>query len=214
MKVKDGDEEFNPYQHMDDIISAATSFPNIWAVKKKGEEADDIIATFIQQDYNPWIFSRDNDLLQTQKPFQMFTNVMGNEVVLLDKEEYIREKYELELPFLPIWWKVARGDSSDKIPAGAPRIRKTELIPLCLELKDTQDFEVFMEAFRETKYAERKNALGIDLEADLKRNYDLVMPHYLDLDDLEWRKTPDKMSGYAVCSKYNMVSLSDFYVRV
>lgn len=166
-------DEYNIKVHQTLIIAAATAIPNVYFLKQDGYEADDLINYITNLGHDPILFAKDNDLFQLPKPFRVAYSLVSNYPDLVDVRAYILEKYGIDLPYLPIWYKTVRGDPSDNLSPGCPRYPSKKLIPLCLDLKDTTDFADFA-----AWVGERKDPkLNQNLET-LRRNYEMVRPRF------------------------------------
>jgi 5'-3' exonuclease len=171
-RVHDG---YNPKEDLQTIISLATRIPNVFAAKVTRYEADDILSTFIRHnERTPFsrlcIVTNDHDTLQIKGSYD-WCNQTDGALSGVDRRALILKSHGLDLDFLPVWYKVIRGDSGDHIKPGCYRYPSKKLIPLCMDLKDTTDFEVFW------KYVEdNKDEKLLPFKDDLWLRYRLVMP--------------------------------------
>jgi len=174
-RVKPDASPYDSYrirQHTPQLLGIASCLPNVYFCRHEGLEADDIINALIDRGDQIDVFGSDNDLLQSRKPFRMFKDLVKDQPVFVDIPAYIETKYKLEgFTFLPIWYKVVRGDSSDNLPPAAPRYNGKLLAKMCRVLQDSQDLAAL--------------AAYIDREADskladawpaLQRNHAIVCP--------------------------------------
>lgn len=175
---RDKKDEFPIKKHTMLILAAATALPNVHFIKKPGFEADDLINHIIANGDAPTIFGTDNDLMQSHKPFRMSSFISGTELECLDLGKYIREKYSIELDFLPVWYKVVRGDRSDNLPAAVPRYPSRLLTKLCVALQEETKFEALAEYVKSSQ--DRKLFDAMDL---LQRNYQVVSPRPVYIED-------------------------------
>jgi len=133
--VSTGDP-YEDYKIMTDllnVIKLCTFDKNVYYIKHEGMESDDIIASWIATAGDNWdlhCYFNDNDILQTKGNYHWFKSFNEPEV---DRKTYIKEKYGVDLNYLPIWFKVVRGDSSDGIPASISRFPTKKLISICEE---------------------------------------------------------------------------------
>jgi len=174
-RVKPDASPYDSYRirgHTPQLLGIACALPNVYFCRHEGLEADDIINALIDRGDQVDVFGSDNDLLQSRKPFRMFKDLGKDGPVFVDVPAYIRDKYKLEdFSYLPIWYKVIRGDSSDNLPPAAPRYNGKLLVKLCRDLQDSQSLSSL--------------AAYIDREADsklaqswpaLERNHAIVCP--------------------------------------
>jgi 5'-3' exonuclease, N-terminal resolvase-like domain len=172
---------YNIYNDLVGIVNLLTSIDNVYYAKEDWQEADDIISSVVNMGVEPLIFGNDIDLLVTPKKFTYAqrTNKGSNELV--DVAKYIGEhkKYGgIRLGWLPLWWLVVRGKSSNNIKASVPRFNGQLLRKLCIALRGTQDFPAFKRYVRV-----RKSFHKIYDRVDFCReNYELVLPVYKDLE--------------------------------
>lgn len=96
--------------------------------KKKGEEADDVIATLVrrysEEDSKVYIYSNDKDLLQLVKDGKVivFRPKVGNTPEKFFDEEAVKEQFNVGPEKLALY-RSFDGDSSDNID-GVPRVRR------------------------------------------------------------------------------------------
>lgn len=208
---------YNPFNDLINILSLATKVDNVWYVRMDGLEADDVISSYIRyhksvdSSIELYVYGVDNDQLQTDADFTMFSSWRSGRIVPLDREGYIEKKYGYRLKFLPIWDKVLRGDRSDNIPNIVPRFNKSTLISIILDNKDHQNCDNFMLYLRDnyrilfSRYE--------DFERKVQDNYYLVKPLYRTLDYF----IPEKM--YVECrdkyiellDRYSLESFRELY---
>ncbi len=175
--------EFPIFSDLDRILSIVTSLPNVFFLKEEDMEADDIINSITASGCNPVIHSVDNDLWQTPKPFDILDSL--NSTTFMDKEKYLNKKYGLvDFAYLPLWYKVIRGDTSDNIPIAVKRFNKQKLLNLSKDLNiySTNEelftgyvWEHFMDYIHKNKITELEQN-----ESALKYNFELVKPIYKD----------------------------------
>jgi hypothetical protein len=195
-------DEFEDYKIMTDLkdlLGLLTWNPKVWYIKKAGFESDDIIASFIRlSSGGGWgkelhAYFNDNDILQTKGVYHWHRHVNAP---VSSREEYIQEKYGLEgFDYLPIWWKVIAGDSSDNIPSCIPGLRKDVLRKCCVALGGSQNFNDllgFLQGYKFTKafqWVLGEDSLVHDpLLGKLYVNWSMVSPLYGDLKDFELKK--------------------------
>ena len=167
---------------------------NIKTIEIEGYEADDIIGTLICQSDEDWDFYfRDNDILQNIGTYNLCVS-FENDLTLgkiVDVREHMRHKYELDLDYLPLLWKVIKGDSGDCIPIGFERFPTKILKGLCLDERfhsNNVTFDDCIDVLLEYKNYTGKTKESIeklkdknsDLYKKLEINYKLVKPMYLE----------------------------------
>jgi hypothetical protein len=89
----------------------------------------------------------------------------------VDRQALILKTHGIDLDWLPVWFKTIRGDGGDHITPGCYRYPTKKLIPLCIDLKDTQswdDFWAYVEAKKDEKLLACKDELWL--------RYRIVMP--------------------------------------
>jgi hypothetical protein len=128
---------FDDYKIMGDLVSLlkiCTFQKNVFYIKHDGMESDDIIASWIAASNSDTskdlsCYFNDNDILQTKGLYTWYTGFSGPP---MDRMGYIRDKYGMDLDFLPLWWKVVRGDKSDGIAPSLPRYPSKKLLSHCI----------------------------------------------------------------------------------
>jgi len=129
-------DPYEDYKIMTDLMNTlkiCVFDKNVWYIKHEGMESDDIIASWIATAGDKWdlhCYFNDNDILQTKGNYHWFKSFNEPEV---DRRAYIKEKYGVDLDYLPVWYKVVRGDSSDGVPASIPRFPTKKLVSICEE---------------------------------------------------------------------------------
>ena len=191
-EIGDPFEDYNIHQDKDNILKLCTNLDNVYYTKKDGYEADDIIASYILLANTNWDFYfHDDDILQTKGTYNLCVSFdqqpkTGSPI---DRTEHLDKKYNLFMfDYLPMIWKVIKGDSGDCIPIGLLRFPIKELIQICIESKITTEssFEEIISALKNHKYTsktwqERINNLKEDTEDynNLLLNYKLVRPYFI-----------------------------------
>lgn len=167
-------ERFDIKLHTKLLLALATALPNVYFIKENGLEADDLVNHIINKGDNPDIFANDNDLFMNRNPFRVIDSLTAGDppVVYRDMESYIIEKYKLTgFDYLPVWYKVIRGDSSDNLPPAVPRY-PTKLIQKLAEHMDGsfswKKFQLYVEETKDPRLAEHAG--------ELRRNYAIVTP--------------------------------------
>ena len=130
-------DPYEDYPIMSDllnILKICTYSPNVFYIKHEGMESDDIIASWIRESNTDEskelsCYFNDVDILQVRGRYHWFRSFHEPEV---DRRAYILNKFGLDLDYLPVWWKVIRGDASDCIPAAMPRFPSKKLREICL----------------------------------------------------------------------------------
>ena len=197
-------DEFPIKTHLPLILAAASLIPNVYFVKRDGYEADDLINHLIERGDDPIVYGKDNDLMQWNQPYRMAWDLVASVPRIIDTQVYIREKYGVDLPYLPIWWKVIRGDASDNLPSGVPRYPSKKLVQLCMALKDERYFPALERYVKETM--DEKIAPRLE---DCRRNLAIVSP-------LPYTEplTLKKLMDYPVAvelGKLSMLSMLEFF---
>lgn len=186
-------EHYNIHQDLNDILTICTSFENVFYIKEDGYEADDIIGTLICQADNYWDFYfHDNDILQNIGTYNLCVS-FGRDLIIgeiIDRSKHIYNKYGLNFDYLPVLWKVIKGDAGDCIPIGIERFPTKILQELCKDERFNDNnvtFETCLEILKSYKnYTPKIKSLieqlkdeESDLYKKLKINYKLVKPMYL-----------------------------------
>lgn len=207
-------EHYSVHNDLNDVLIVCTKFKNVYFIKEEGYEADDIIGTLIKQADKDWDFYfHDDDILQNIGEYNLMVS-FGKVLtvgVLTDRRQHLKEKYELDLDYLPVLWKIIKGDSGDCIPIGIERFPTKILKELCMDSKlknNDVDFETcinILTSYRNYtgKIKEIINQLN-DVKSELRwkllLNYKLVKPTYLE------KIKRQKMEGNSVqvFKKYNI----------
>jgi len=170
------------------ILKLCTYDKNVYYIKHEGMESDDIIASWIATAGDKWdlyCYFNDNDILQTKGVYHWFKSFNEPEV---DRETYIKDKFGLDLDYLPIWYKVVRGDSSDGIPASIPRFPTRRLVSIC-EASDKDCFGIGW-------FYEQAGLIDYDLEVvkdrdvieAVSRNLAVVAPRILEISEFKLKR--------------------------
>jgi hypothetical protein len=193
-------DPFEDYKIMTDLLNLlklCTCRKNVFYVKHSGLEADDIFASVIVSsgvdDRREWaLYFNDNDVLQSAGKYEWFSR-FGSPPV--DRRSYLLEKYGLDMEHLPVWYKVVRGDSSDRIPAGILRFPSKVLAGLCGDLKDTVDFQEFAGWLRDAKLSkafswvrDQAGDEGSELYRRLEANWKVVVPRVVPMGDFRYKR--------------------------
>lgn len=216
-EIKDEFIDYRIHQDDDAVITLCTSFENVYYVKEEGYEADDIIGTLILKADNDWDFYfRDNDILQNIGTYNLCVSFEKDLTLgeIVDIREHIKRKYELDLDYLPLLWKVIKGDSGDCIPIGFERFPTKILKELCLDERLHSNYVSFdtcvdiLTSYKnytgKTKEAiEKLKDKNSDLYKKLEINYKLVKPMYLE------KIKRQKMEGdiSKIFSKFNIKNI-------
>ena len=185
-------EDYDIHQDLDNILKLSTAIDNVYYTKKDGYEADDIIASYIKIANNEWDFYfHDDDILQTKGSYNLCVSYdqqpkTGSPI---DRREHLDKKYDLfRFDYLPMIWKIIKGDNGDCIPIGLLRFPTKDLIQICHENKITTEssFEEIISALKNHKYSsktwiERIGNLkeGTEDYNNLELNYNLVRPYFI-----------------------------------
>lgn len=207
-------KSYNVHDDLNDILILCTSFENVFYVKEEGYEADDIIGTLIKKSDIDWDFYFcDNDILQNIGVYNLCVE-FGKELTvgkLFSRREYIKKKYDLDLNYLPVLWKVIKGDSGDCIPIGIERFPTKILKELCEnEIFNSNEvsFEDCVSVLKSYNYYTPKikeiikklDDKNSDVFGKLKLNYLLVKPMYIE------KIKRQKMEGdiFSIFKKFNI----------
>jgi 5'-3' exonuclease len=191
-------DPFEDYKIMTDLLNILklTTFEgNVLYVKHDGYEADDLIVSLLSSSdgSRDWsAYFNDNDILQAQGKYHWFSSFHSPEV---DRRAYIAKKYGLDLDFLPIWYKVIRGDASDKVPNLIPRFPTKKLVQLCQDLAGVIDLDqatsymASMEVSPTFKWVvELANRKDRGFYEVLKKNYDVVCPRLMPMSEMSLKR--------------------------
>ena len=212
-KADDSFETYNIQKDLDNILKMCTSLEHVYYVKREGYEADDIIASFIKKANENWDFYfRDDDILQTKGTYNLMVQFDKDMSVgsLCDRTEHIQKKYGLNLDYLPVIWKIIKGDAGDCIPIAVPRFPTKTILEICnkYDFSDIPSFEEIISMLGNAEYTGKmkETMSGLkdensDVYKNLKLNYSLVCPLYLkDLGLVKFKC--DSLSS--VFSRYNI----------
>ena len=181
---------YSVHNDLNDILIVCTNFKNVYFIKEEGYEADDIIGTLIRQADKDWDFYfHDDDILQNIGEYNLMVS-FGKVLtvgVWTDRRQHLKEKYGLDLNYLPVLWKIIKGDGGDCISIGIERFPTKILKELCLNsrLKDNDvSFETCVEIIKSYKNYTGKTKEVVDqlknknsdLYKKLEINYKLVKP--------------------------------------
>ena len=187
-------EHYNIHNDLNDILIICTQFDNVFYIKEDCYEADDIIGTLICEADDYWDFYfHDNDILQNIGTYNLCVS-FGRDLIIgevMDRSKHINHKYGLDFDYLPILWKIIKGDSGDCIPIGIERFPTKILQELCKDkrLKNNDvSFEICIEILKSYKnytpkmkiLIEKLNDEESNLYKKLEINYNLVKPLYLE----------------------------------
>ena len=182
-------DPYEDYRIMTDlmnILKICTYQSNVFYIKHDGLESDDIIASWLASSVsnNDWDLScyfNDVDILQTPGKYHWFRSFHEPEV---DRASYLKEKFGLDLDYLPVWWKVVRGDQSDGIPSSIPRFPSKKLVGLCLEAATglPKDIPWFMQKIG---YPFEGAA---QIRGNVQRNYDVVCPKVISISEFKLKR--------------------------
>jgi 5'-3' exonuclease len=177
---------FEDYKIMTDLLNVLklTTFEkNVFYIKHEGYEADDLIVSLLSSSdgSKDWsAYFNDNDILQARGEYHWFSSFHSPEV---DRRAYIEKKYGLDLDFLPVWYKVIRGDASDKVPNIIPRFPTKKLVQLCYDLADVADLDLaagYLASIEVSPAFKWVSDQAKDKESDLRnalfQNYNVVCP--------------------------------------
>jgi hypothetical protein len=192
-------DPFEDYKVMTDLLNILkiTTFErNVFFIRHEGCEADDIIASLLNdsgEGGKDWsAYFNDNDILQVRGKYRWFSSFHGPEV---DRKAYIEKKYGLGLDFLPVWYKVIRGDASDKVPNIIPRFPSKQLVRLCLDLANESYLDPALSYMASMKVSsafkwvtEQAGERGSVLREAFKRNLLVVSPRIIPVSKLSLKR--------------------------
>lgn len=221
-------ERYNIYNDLYNILALATSLPNVYYIKVKQAEADDIIASMIHYLGNKdsvvlSCFFNDKDILQTQGTYLWYTAVTGR--LAKSRYDYIKKTFGYEKEYLPVWHKVLEGDTSDKIPNLVPRLPKDKLREIvegavAQGFDSCEDFISYLQsppvysslsATWKSKLYSEPNVLRDDLSSRIQVNYTVVKPRILPVSDLQCTKVPmAEDSVQKLIQRYSVYQFSQY----
>jgi 5'-3' exonuclease len=192
-------DPFQDYKILTDllnILKIATAQANVFYVKYDGLEADDLIGSLLASSGDgskEWsAYFNDNDILQVKGVYHWFRSFHEPEV---DRRAYIEGKYGISLDFLPVWHKVIRGDSSDKVPNVIPRFPSKKLLQLCSDLALETDLDrvmLYLSSMELSKafgwVSEQAASRESDLYQGMLRNHLVVCPKLVPVQDLSFKR--------------------------
>lgn len=208
-----GNWQFDYNVHLDvpNILAMLSIFPNVFYAEVEGYEADDLVAYFIRKSNNWDFYFRDNDILQTKGAYRLMVSfsqplVVGNEV---DRKAHISEKFGIDKDWLPLLWKVVKGDAGDCIPIGLERFPSKDLSAICNQVEDDQisfaDLKALLLGHEYSgKWKEAIKALddpSSDWSEKLELNYNLVkpmLPEVVHLNRSECKDAKALMQSYSI----------------
>jgi len=208
-------EDYSVYEDLKNVLAICTAKPNVHYCKVDGMEADDIIASFIkgsgEANWDLHCYFNDADLLQTPGAYRWFSRPGSPEVA---RASYLYEKFGWEGDYLPLPYKVIKGDASDRVPPIVPRLRSAEVLKICRQwvedgahasnghILGAMMGHTWSGAFSWVAAALRD--ADSDLHRALDRNFKVVCPRYVD-----WRGLPLKRLGYTADAVNHL--LGSFY---
>jgi len=200
-------EDYNIMSDLLNVLKLCTFSKNVFYIKHEGMESDDILASWIATAGDKWdlhCYFIDNDILQTKGSYHWYRSFHESET---DRREYVKGRYGINLDYLPIWYKVVRGDASDCIPAAIPRFSSKKLVSIC-EASENDCFGVgwFYEAVGLiTKGGKVINQKLVDA---VSRNLSVVSPRILDTSDFKLNRfNITYEEGQELLSYYQVVNL-------
>jgi len=178
---------YDDYKIMTDlmnILKLCTYKSNVFYIKHEGMESDDIIASWIDATNSDdskdlYCYFNDVDILQTHGNYHWFRSFSEPEV---DRSEYLNGKFGLDMDYLPVWWKVVRGDPSDGIPSSVPRFPSKKLRLLCSESAG-KDIPWFMQ-----KIGYPGIISGGDIWRNMERNLKVIEPKIIPIDEFKLKR--------------------------
>ena len=172
-------EDYKVMTDLLNILKLCTYHDRVFYIKHEGMESDDILASWIAGSVFDDVrelscYFNDVDILQTPGRYHWFRSFHEPEV---DRVSYIKEKFGFEMDYLPVWWKVVRGDRSDGIPSSIPRYPSKKLVQLCSSSSPASDVNWFI------------NNVGIQCSReDVERNYNVVVPKVVPVSEFKLKR--------------------------
>lgn len=198
--------EFSIDEHIDDLKKILGCI-NITQVELKGEEADDVMASFVEKNKEQgliYVYSSDKDLLQLVQN--------GKVIVIKPKSGVNPEKYFDEGAVLALYgveprdlasFQAFRGDSVDNIP-GVPRLPSKVISSLISKYKTPQAVYGSLESEKLTDF--QRNTIKTS-EQQVYLNYELTrLRTHLDYDIREGSDNGEVLEFYL--KKYEIKSVS------
>ena len=197
--VSTGDpyEDYKIMTDLMNILKLCTYQDNVFYIKHEGLESDDIIASWIKASQTDdsrelYCYFNDVDILQTQGRYHWFRSFHEPE---MDRTSYLKEKFGLEMDWLPVWYKVVRGDPSDGIPSAIPRYPSKKLIPICSGASPDADVDWFIKA------------VGVPVVVeDIKRNYGVVVPNIISINSFTLKRLGCSHEGAMELLQYYQIN--------
>jgi len=179
---------------------------NVSQVEYVGEEADDVIASFVKQNKSEdliFIYSSDKDLLQLVEDGKviMIRPSSGKHPEKFFDEELVKKEYSVTPRNMKAFLAL-RGDTSDNIP-GAYRIRSALLIDLLEKYKKPMNIFENLDKEELTEY-ELKTLTEFREQAAVNLQI-VALREDLDLKIIEGNPNVDKLSEYL--DKYEIKSI-------
>ena len=175
-------DPYEDYKIMTDlmnILKLCTYQGNVFYIKHEGMESDDIIASWIASSgsspYELYCYFNDVDILQTPGTYHWFRSFHEPEV---DRRSYIKGKFGIDRNYLPIWWKVVRGDPSDGIPSSIPRFPSKKLVSICMSSAGMPNTVGWF-----------SDQVGGGVSKDLiERNFQVISPNVVPVSDFKLKR--------------------------
>lgn len=228
-------DDYNIQKDTDTILSLVCSmYSNVCFVREDGLEADDLIGSLIKhfgsktERFFLSVYHNDADILQTKGSYIWYRSLSDIE----DIGTYISNKFKLverTYDYLPVWYKVIRGDSSDKIPPAIRRLPSKLVEAIIMKTYDElegddfskRSFDVFISCVdsvlsEHTSWWVKSGCplsknTGCDTYKDLKRNYEVVKPIYKEFNvDFRIKKDQyvvDSSKVNEILSRYRIVHI-------
>ncbi len=207
VKKKTGDpfQDYRPFDDFPAIQRVCCSFKNVFYSELPEMESDDIISSFIlttnkEPNLNLWAVFKDADILQTPGVYK-WSSAMDGSVSNIRQavQSYAQYPSPIEEPvwdFLPLWHKVIRGCSTDKIGPSFMRFPSKLLIPLCTDLERIWSFDAFKEYLQKKACTDPsyKHWVPVIQNQDhefwkkAERNYKIIKPFYTPIEKIPLSK--------------------------
>ncbi len=224
VKEKTGDpfQDYRPFDDFPCIQRICCSIPNIFYSELPEMESDDIISSFIldtnkNENLNLWAVFKDSDILQTPGIYKWSSSMDGSVSSIQHAvQTYAKYPAAPEEPiwnFLPLWHKVIRGCSTDKIGPSFMRFPTKLLLPLCTDLEKTWSFEDFKKylitkSCTDPSYKNWKPVIRNgkhEFWEKAERNYKIIKPVYVPTNKIDltkpsgvWKKVSHLYAFYGI----------------
>lgn len=208
------------FDDQQDILKMASVMPNVEIAFLKGYEADDLMATMMDSQESVVLWTRDRDIMQTPGKWEVMDDIVNGKPTWLDVPMYIEKGTATDTKtglqgfrHLPLLYKVIRGDSSDNIPPGIPRLRHEKLMALLLTLPHSKSLDDLYNYIEKTGVITSEKLE--EFRPGIERNFRLVLPRYVpDGVQFVYRLDVDRTWAYNKMKSLELNSLIPVYFPV